>query len=85
VLGRAAAVHRKREVRIMAGPRPVRDILVRIRGEFLEMPGLRLTVDQARRLWALDPLTCSSLLEALVDAKFLVQRNGRYSRLTQEA
>lgn len=26
----------------------------RVRGEFLEMPGLRLTMPQARRLWGLE-------------------------------
>ncbi|MFB3852859.1 MAG: hypothetical protein ACE148_03440 [Vicinamibacterales bacterium] len=69
----------------MSGPRHIKELLLRIRGEYLEMPGLRLSVDQARRLWALDHLTCRSLLDALVDARFLVRRNGLYSRLTQEA
>ena len=45
----------------------------RIQGEFLEMPGLRLTCRQAQRLWNLDALVCESLLAALVDVRFLVQ------------
>ncbi len=69
----------------MLAHRPLRELLQRIRGEYLEMPGLHLTLDQARRLWALDLTTCQSLLDALVDAKFLIHRNGKYLRLTQQA
>jgi hypothetical protein len=51
-------------------------VLTRIRGEFLEMPGLRLTAAQAQRLWGLDPDTCAGLLELLVVQGFL-SRGGR--------
>lgn len=51
----------------------LQQMLRRIQGEFLEMPGLRLTCRQAQRLWNLDALICESLLAALVDAHFLVQ------------
>jgi hypothetical protein len=44
----------------------------RARGEFLEMPGLRLTLAQAQRLWAVDRALCSAVLAALVEARFLV-------------
>lgn len=47
------------------------DVLVRVRGEYSEMPGLRLTLAQARRLWDLDTCACESVLRELVDAKFL--------------
>jgi hypothetical protein len=47
------------------------DWLQIVRAEFLEVPGLRLTKDQVRRLWGLDPLTCEALLAALVDVRFL--------------
>jgi hypothetical protein len=58
-----------------------RELLQRIRGEYLEMPGLRLTPEQARRLWSLDLHTCISLLEALVDSKFLARTSdGQYCR-----
>jgi hypothetical protein len=40
-------------------------------GEYIEMPGLRLTTAQAQRLWGLDRAACDALLGALVDAKFL--------------
>jgi hypothetical protein len=63
---------------------PVRELLQRIRGEYLEMPGLRLTPEQARRLWSLDLGTCISLLEALVDLKFLGRTSdGKYFRLSE--
>jgi len=45
----------------------------RIRGEYLEMPGLRLTLAQAVRLWGLDPPTCRRLLQTLIETGFLVQ------------
>ena len=58
------------------------DALVRrVRGEYREMPGMRLTVAQAMRLWTLDRQVCSSVLDSLVAAGFLTQdRNGRYVR-----
>lgn len=65
-------------------PRAGNDLLLRrICGEFLEMPGLRLTGAQAQRLWGLDQGTCLELLESLVDANFLCRRrDGMYTRLT---
>jgi hypothetical protein len=57
------------------------EILRRVQGDFLEMPGLRLTADQAQRLWNLDRLVCEALLEALIDAHFLVRlRDGAVMR-----
>jgi hypothetical protein len=59
-------------------------LLQRVRAEFLEMPGLRLTCEQARRLWGLDAETSSRLLFALVELKFLSHgADGRFSRLTE--
>jgi hypothetical protein len=58
------------------------DVLQRIQGEYVEMPGLRLTPAQAQRLWGLERDVCDALLGALVDAKFLAQtRDGAYIRL----
>ena len=58
------------------------DVLRRVQGEFLEMPGLRLTEAQARRLWGLDAASCEQLLNILVDAKFLFQtRDGSFMRV----
>jgi hypothetical protein len=58
------------------------DVLQRIQGEFVEMPGLRLTAAQAQRLWGLDREVCDRLLGALVEAKFLGRtRDGAFVRL----
>jgi hypothetical protein len=60
--------------------------LRRIYNEFIEMPGLRLTLPQAQRLWGLDEETCASSLSFLVDAKFLTRVDNRlYTRLTDGA
>jgi hypothetical protein len=48
----------------------------RVRGEYREMPGLRLTVAQAARLFNLDPDQCGELLENLVTDGAL-STNGR--------
>ena len=59
--------------------RTIQDVVRRIRGEFLEMPGLRLTPEQARRLWRLDETACDAVLGALVDAHFLARtRDGAF-------
>lgn len=47
------------------------DVLLRARGEYREMPGLRLTPAQAQRLWGLDAHATSAVMQALVEAKFL--------------
>jgi hypothetical protein len=58
------------------------DMLRRVQGEFLEMPGLRLTPAQARRLWSIDAAACQALLTTLVDAKFLFRtRDGAFMRV----
>ena len=59
------------------------DLLRRIRCEYLEMPGLRLTRPQAQRLWGLDEQTCAQVLDSLMEARFLQRRDdGTYARLT---
>ena len=35
------------------------------------MPGLCLTIEQAQRLWSLEPRTCEALLKSLIDSRFL--------------
>ena len=58
------------------------EVLQRIQGEFVEMPGLRLTPAQAQRLWGLERDVCDALLDALVDAKFLAKtRDGAFVRM----
>jgi len=57
-------------------------ILSRIRSEYLEMPGLKLTCAQAQRLWAMDQQTCSEVLDSLTADRFLRLRDdGSYARL----
>ena len=57
-------------------------LLTRVRGEYLEMPGLRLTLAQACRLWHLDVPTCSALLEDLLSQRFLHRtQDGSYVAL----
>ena len=46
-------------------------VVERVRGEFDEMPGLRLTPTQAARLWGLDQLACQEVLDRLVATSFL--------------
>jgi hypothetical protein len=57
------------------------EALRRVRGEFLEMPGLRLSEPQARRLWGLDEDECARVLAALIEMNFLFKtRDGAFMR-----
>jgi len=68
------------------GPSQDDQLLCRIRAEYLEMPGLGLTRQQAQRLWGLDDATCGRVLDELVDGKFLEHRpDGRYIRTGEGA
>jgi Fic family protein len=63
----------------------IRDMLDRIQGEFLELPELRLTSEQAQRLWQLDRSTCDALLHALVDVRFLSRASdGSFVRSSRD-
>ena len=46
-------------------------VVDRVRGEFVEMPGLELTLPQAVRLWTLGADDCRFVIDALVDVGFL--------------
>jgi hypothetical protein len=46
-------------------------LLGRVRAEFREMPGLRLTPAQARRLWGLEQEVCRAVIDTLVSTAFL--------------
>jgi hypothetical protein len=50
-------------------------LVARARGEYLEMPGLRLTVAQACRLWQLDVVLCTKVFDRLMSEGFLQQTN----------
>ena len=54
----------------------------RARAEYLEMPGLQLTVAQAARLWHLDLASSEGVLSTLVEHRFLIKtRSAAYARL----
>lgn len=60
------------------------DLLGRIRSEYVEMPGLWLTTEQAVRLWGLEREQCEQLLNALVALGFLVMRpDGKFGRASE--
>ena len=61
--------------------RSVVDDVVRRRAEaeYLEMPGLKLTAQQASRLWHLDAAASAQLLDSMVDAGVLYRASdGAY-------
>lgn len=55
-------------------------LLRRVHGEFMEMPGLRLTLAQACRLWNVDAATSLDVLNHLVDDQFLRVSGPHYVR-----
>ena len=55
-------------------------LLARVYGEYLEMPGLQLTLAQASRLWNTKLTISAHVLNRLVDASFLRRSGDRYVR-----
>jgi hypothetical protein len=67
-------------------PTPDAALLDRVKCEFLEMPGLRLTDMQAQRMWGLDPASCTAIMDALIEARFLFRtRDGAVMRIDRAA
>jgi|KBSSwiStaDraftv2_1062776.scaffolds.fasta_scaffold784638_1 hypothetical protein len=60
------------------------NVVRRVRGEFREMPGLRLTPAQAMRLWGLEREMCARVIEGLVDTAFLRWTRGGTIALADE-
>ena len=60
------------------------DLQRRIRIEFREMPGLKLTLPQASRLFDADPGRCGSVLKRLVDAGVLTTDGQAFARVGME-
>lgn len=57
------------------------DVVNRLRADFLEMPGLRLTSGQAQLLGGVEKTLCQRGLDSLVETKFLdVKSDGVYAR-----
>ena len=60
-------------------------LLARIRAEYLEMPGMRLTIPQVQRLCGGERAVCKEVLDRLVKERFLYQQHdGTYARVTGE-
>jgi N12 class adenine-specific DNA methylase len=49
------------------------ELLIRVRGEYREMPGLSLTAAQAARLWQVDHATSERILDLLTRERFLTK------------
>jgi len=49
------------------------DLLRVIQAEYREIPGLKLTKAQARRLWGIDAHVCDDLFAALLASRFLAE------------
>jgi hypothetical protein len=59
----------------------LRDALLRIQTEYVEMPDLKLTARQAQRLWHLSHEVWETALAVLIGREFLMQtRDGSYVR-----
>jgi hypothetical protein len=56
------------------------NLLVRVYGEYVEMPGLQLTVPQASRLWNMNLALSARVLDRLVAAAFLRRSGSCYVR-----
>ena len=62
--------------------RDIRDVVGRLRAEYLEMPGLRLKQEEIEKLCGLESTICKTVLDALVGDRFLTPNpDGTYSRL----
>ena len=63
--------------------RTIEEALNRLRAEFLEMPGMHLKPEQVGRLCGVERSLCQTVLDLLVDARFLrVSADGQYARAT---
>ena len=58
----------------------MQELCIRITCEYLEMPGLVLTLPQATHLWSVDAESCTRALERLVASGFLRSGGGVYRR-----
>jgi hypothetical protein len=59
------------------------DVINVIRGEFNEMPGMKLTRDQFCRLWNLESDEAERVIRFLTSSRFLQRdRENRYGRAT---
>ena len=83
IIGNWSEMH---EVEWMNDSFRTQPVLERVRAEFLEMPGMKLTIEQVQRLCGVDGSLCRVVLDSLVEAKFLyIKSDGRYVRLTDSS
>jgi hypothetical protein len=62
----------------------IEKVVDRVRGEYLEMPGLQLKAEQVQRLCGVERRICQVVLDTLLDAKFLcVKPDGHYARSSE--
>jgi hypothetical protein len=62
------------------------ELVLRIRGEFEEMPGLSLTSVQAIKFFGISPDVCAGILSHLIEQGVLRLKNdGRYTRRIEVA
>ena len=60
----------------------IQDLVIRVQGDFLEIPGLTLTLVDAERRFGVDPTTCDAVLGLLAEANVLTRNgDGAYTRL----
>jgi hypothetical protein len=64
----------------LATPRRLAELTARARAEFLEMPGLRLTLAQTSRLCGAAPEECARALDQLIADGFLCLSGDLYVR-----
>lgn len=65
---------------IRARSRAFRTLIDRIHAEYLEMPGLSVTLPQAQRLWGIDRQTCEEIFSLLLSNGVLRSSKGRFIR-----
>ena len=71
-LARANATGEPHESQLPANSR----LVTKIQNDFLDIPGLTLTLSQARKRVGTDERTCEAILGALVDANVLARTPG---------
>ncbi len=64
-----------------AGDSDIGLLVTAVKREYDEMPGLALTLEQVRRLLALEPGACAAAVARLVESGYLCRTDtGRYAR-----
>jgi hypothetical protein len=67
----ASLDHTASHTRHLPSYRDDRELCSRVQAEFVEMPGLRLTLAQAVRLFSIEPVQCQRVLGTLVHGGLL--------------